>query len=228
MKSDAWIRQLEKVFKEHADPAYAEKQSAYLLNQFPFLGIAKPKRAELQKPLLNSYRQIEREELIETVKELWSKPEREFHYAAIDLLVRHWKRLELADLGLLEDLMRTHAWWDSVDTLSASVLGRFLLENQTILSEMDKWIEDEFLWIRRAAIIFQLKWKKHTQEERLFSYCRQRMHESNFFIRKGIGWALREYSKTAPESVSQFLSQHASELSKLSYKEAGRLLVKDS
>ena len=225
MKPNQWIKQLEKTFNEHADPVYAQKQSAYLLNQFPFFGIPKPKRAKLQKDLLNAYSLIHNSELIETVKGLWKMPQRELHYAGLDLLIRHGKRLEPQDLGFLEEMIRTHAWWDTVDPLASHILGKFLLDHQDLLSEMDRWVCDEFLWVRRAAIIFQLKWKKQTEEERLFSYCQKRMHENNFFIRKGIGWALREYSKTSPQSVSRFLSQHESQLSKLSYKEGGRLLA---
>jgi 3-methyladenine DNA glycosylase AlkD len=226
MKPKAWIAQLEKTFTESADPLYAKRQSAYLVDQFPFFGLPKPKRAQLQKDLFKEYQHLDRATLIETVRELWSKPQRELHYAGLDLLVKHGKRLEHSDLHFLEEIIRTHAWWDTVDPLAAHVLGKFLLSYREQIPEMDRWIADEFLWIRRAAIIFQLKWKKETEEARLFTYCEKRMHETNFFIRKGIGWALREYSKTAPTSVSQFLSNRSLQLSKLSLKEAGRLLPK--
>lgn len=224
MNFTQWTEQLERVFMKEADPISAQKQSAYLLNQFPFFGLPKPKRAELQKELFNQYSHITRPELIETVRSLWNKPQREFHYAALDLLLKHWKKLEASDLCFLEELIRTNAWWDTVDSLAANVIGKLVLHQRSLLPDMDRWIDDEFLWIRRVALIFQLKWKKETEEERLFAYCEKRMHENNFFIRKGIGWALREYSKSAPNSVSQFLSVHASRMSKLSYKEARRLL----
>ncbi|MBS0652575.1 MAG: DNA alkylation repair protein [Verrucomicrobia bacterium] len=219
-----WTEQLEGLFSKQADPASAQKQSAYLLDQFPFFGLPKPKRAELQKELFNQYSHITRPELIEAVRSLWNKPQRELHYAALDLLVKHWKKLEPSDLCFLEELIRTNAWWDTVDSLAANVLGKLVLHQRDLLSEMDRWIDDEFLWVRRTALIFQLKWKKETEEERLFAYCEKRLHENNFFIRKGIGWALREYSKSAPDSVSKFLSLHSSHMSRLSYKEASRLL----
>lgn len=150
------------------------------------------------------------------------------HYVAIDLLASHWKILEESDLEWIEGFIRTHAWWDTVDVLSSNILGKFLLRHRTLCSHMDQWIEDEFLWIRRSALIFQLRWKKETEEERLFSYCKKRMRENNFFIRKGIGWALREYSKYNPQGVVQFLEENASSLSRLSYREASRHLSKNS
>lgn len=219
-----WLGQLESIFTKQADPISAQKQSAYLLNQFPFFGLPKPKRSELQKDLINQCSHISRPELIEAVRVLWNKPQRELHYAALDLLVKHWKKLESSDLSFLEGLIRTNAWWDTVDSIAANVVGKLVLHHRSLLPCIDGWIDDEFLWIRRTALIFQLKWKKETEEQRLFSYCEKRMHESNFFIRKGIGWALREYSKSAPVPVFQFLSEHASRMSKLTYKEASRLL----
>lgn len=219
-----WTEQLESIFTKQADPVSAQKQSAYLLDQFPFFGLPKPKRAELQKELFNQYSHITRSELIEAVRSLWNKPQRELHYAALDLLVKHWKKLEPSDLCFLEELIRTNAWWDTVDSLAANVVGKLVLHQRNLLSDMDRWVDDEFLWIRRTALIFQLKWKKETEEEKLFAYCEKRLHENNFFIRKGIGWALREYSKSAPDPVSKFLSLHSSRMSKLSYKEASRLL----
>ncbi len=224
MNLTQWTARLERLFMTQADPISAQKQSAYLLNQFPFFGLPKPKRAELQKELFNQYSHMTRSELIEAVRSLWNKPQRELHYAALDLLMRHWKKLESSDFCFLEELIRTKAWWDTVDSIAANVIGKLVLHQRSLLSDMDQWIDDEFLWVRRTALIFQLKWKKETEEERLFAYCEKRMHENNFFIRKGIGWALREYSKSAPNSVSEFLLVHASRMSKLSYKEASRLL----
>ncbi len=228
MKPAQLLTELENLFIKHADPSSAERQSAYLVNQFPFFGLPKPKRAMLQKELFNQIRSIKRPELIEIVKGLWEKPQREFHYAAIDLLTRHWKQLTPADLPFLEDIIRTHAWWDTVDALASNVLGKLLMQHPDLISQMDQWIVDEFLWIRRSALIFQLKWKEKTKEECLFDYCQKTMCEKNFFIRKGIGWALREYSKTKPKAVSEFLSEHAPKLSKLTYKEASRHLSQPS
>ena len=228
MKRSEWVQEIEDLFSKHADPVAAKKQSAYLLDQFSFLGLPKPKRASLQKKFFKELCHLKREDLIEIVSLLWEKPHRELHYVAVDLLTSHWKILEESDLGWIEGFIRTHAWWDTVDVLSSNVLGKFLLRHKSLCSHMDHWIEDEFLWIRRSALIFQLRWKKETEEERLFGYCKKRMHENNFFIRKGIGWALREYSKYNPQGVIQFLKENASSLSRLSYREANRHLSKTS
>eukprot|EP00542_Grammatophora_oceanica_P016881 CAMPEP_0194040656 /NCGR_PEP_ID=MMETSP0009_2-20130614/12621_1 /TAXON_ID=210454 /ORGANISM="Grammatophora oceanica, Strain CCMP 410" /LENGTH=115 /DNA_ID=CAMNT_0038683855 /DNA_START=548 /DNA_END=895 /DNA_ORIENTATION=+ len=89
-----------------------------------------------------------------------------------------------------------------------------------------QWIQDDNRWIRRTAILAQLKHKTRTHADVLFDFCEQRMHEKEFFIRKAIGWALREYGKTNPKAVIAFLQKHKKELSPLSYKEGSRILVK--
>jgi 3-methyladenine DNA glycosylase AlkD len=89
---------------------------------------------------------------------------------------------------------------------------------------MDRWIEDPYLWIRRAALLYQLRWKQETDEEKLFSYCQKTLHEKDFFIRKAIGWVLREYSKTNPKAVKKFISSHRNHLSNLSIREGSKYL----
>ncbi|KAL6055369.1 DNA alkylation repair protein [Balamuthia mandrillaris] len=97
---------------------------------------------------------------------------------------------------------------------------------QSLLDVLDRWNHDENLWIRRTSIIYQLKYKHDTDTQRLFRYCKNRMHEEDFFIRKAIGWALREYSKSNPALVHQFIEEHQHELSPLSKKEGGKHLPK--
>jgi 3-methyladenine DNA glycosylase AlkD len=90
---------------------------------------------------------------------------------------------------------------------------------------MDSWIEDEYLWIRRVALIYQLLYKEETDKERLFAYCEKTMHEKDFFIRKALGWSLRQYAKTNPQDVSSFISKHRDKLSPLSFREASKSLI---
>ncbi len=89
---------------------------------------------------------------------------------------------------------------------------------------MDNWITDENMWIRRSALLFQLRWKEKTHKEQLFNYCIKTMHEKEFFIRKAVGWVLREYSKTDPISVRNFIQENRSHLSGLSLREASKYI----
>lgn len=218
------IKQLRAAFEENRHSEIAKKQRAYLKNLFPFLGLKKPLRTSLQITIF-SKNKIERlEELTSIVKKLWSLDKREYHYAAIDLLKKYKKLLSFESFELLEMLIRKNSWWDSVDLLAANILGHLLLKFPSLKNNMDSWITDKDLWIRRSAILFQLKYRQKTDEEKLFSYCEKRMHEKEFFIRKAIGWVLREYSKTDPEKVLKFLRKNKNSLSPLSLREASKYL----
>lgn len=149
-------------------------------------------------------------------------PEREYTYAALDLAVRYRKKIH--HLSFIKTLIETNSWWDSVDILASNVLGYFLDLSPKHLEAMDQWIQDDNFWVRRSALLCQLKWKEKTDQTRLFAYCKECAHESEFFIRKAIGWALREYSKSEPEAVQRFINENCAKLSPLSLREGSRLL----
>jgi 3-methyladenine DNA glycosylase AlkD len=160
------------------------------------------------------------EDVIEAAEKLWRLPEREFQYAALDLLAGNAKRLTPAALSECERLITAKSWWDTVDGLAGSVVGAVVLGFPGCVATMDRWIDHEDLWLRRSAILHQLKWKERTDTERLFRYCLLRAGETDFFIRKAIGWALRQYSWTDPGAVAAFVAAHERELSPLSRREA--------
>jgi len=121
-------------------------------------------------------------------------------------------------------MIRTNSWWDTVDTIAPNLVGHLVKTHHELTKLMDQWIEDPYLWIRRAALLHQLRWKEMTDEETLFRYCQKTMHEKDFFIRKAIGWVLREYSKTNPRSVKKFIAKYQSNLSPLSIREGSKYL----
>jgi 3-methyladenine DNA glycosylase AlkD len=157
---------------------------------------------------------------IATAQRLWALPEREFQYAALDLLARAAPALTADALQAVETLIVTKSWWDTVDALASGVVGRIVLAHPATAATMDRWLDHESMWLRRSAILHQLKWKERTDQERLFRYCLARADENEFFIRKAIGWALRQYSWTNPEAVRAFVAAHDGELSGLSKREA--------
>jgi 3-methyladenine DNA glycosylase AlkD len=203
-----------------ADTARAPAMRAYMRDQFPFLGIATPMRREALKPLLRALKGASADELLDLAGQLWALPEREYQYAAIDLLAMHWKTLVATDLPRLQALVLRKSWWDSVDGL-ASVIGDVLRYEHY---GMDEALKHDSFWMRRIAILHQLGWRGKTDERRLFDYSLSLGHENEFFIQKAIGWALRDYARHAPDNVAHFINENKANLAKLSIREAGKHL----
>ncbi len=216
------VKELEKAFLHHADEAHAQRQTAYMRHLFPFLGLTAPKRTALQKPLYKRYPVQDERRLNQAIRELWNKEAREFQYAALDFSAHSQGLASVQMLEVYQEMIQTKSWWDTVDDIAANLVGSLVSDHPKLLRVMDRWIRDDNLWIRRTALIFQLKWKKKTDTDRLFAYCRQTMDDPDFFIRKAIGWALREYSKTDPAAVKQFIQKNQHQLSPLSIREGSK------
>jgi 3-methyladenine DNA glycosylase AlkD len=155
--------------------------------------------------------------------ELWALPEREYQYVAVDLLRRQNKQLTADDLPALEALVQAKSWWDTVDGLAVTI-GSIVTREPQLLGRMDALIGAPDFWLRRIALLHQLDGKENTDEARLFAYCLRCADEREFFIRKAIGWALRQYARTNPAAVRQFLDTHREKLSGLSFREAAKHL----
>ena len=222
----ALILQIEAALRPLADAQQAVPMRAYMLDQFAFFGIrASPRRQALRGlPRLNTWTAPE---LLVLAEALWDLPEREFHYVAVDLLAKHDRQLDLDSLPRLLQLVQRQSWWDTVDGL-AGVVGDILLRARAgqcdVQCHMDGWLSHSNLWVRRVAMLHQLGWKAQTDEARLLRYALALAPETDFFIRKATGWALRDHARTRPEAVRAFLSQHAQRLSGLTRREAGKHL----
>lgn len=207
-------------FEAARDPHAAVAMAKYMRGLFPFLGIASPRRTALEREAFAGAAKPSAEELLTAARELWDLPEREFQYAACGLLSRHAKLLTPAHLGLVRHFIVTKPWWDTVDTLAAHVVGTMVASHPDLRPHMDQWIADGNLWVVRTALLHQLRFKAATDAERLFRYCALQAGHRDFFIRKAIGWALREYSKTDALAVRSFVAGHDAQLSPLSKREA--------
>jgi 3-methyladenine DNA glycosylase AlkD len=225
LKKPWGLEPIETALRAQADPEQAVPMRAYMLNQFEFLGIRAGPRRDALKGLPKFTGSPE--ELLALVQALWRLPEREFRYAAVDLLAKQHKRLDLAALPRILQWVQTDAWWDTVDGL-AGVVGDVVLKAKSREADaqkvMDAWLVHPNLWVRRVAMLHQLGWREHTDQQRLFRYALTLAGETDFFIRKAIGWALRDHARTQPNAVRQFLSQHAAQLSGLTRREAGKHL----
>ena len=219
-QAQAFVLQVRAAFEAERNPAQAEPMARYMRNLFPFLGLKTPQYLALFQPLLKNARPyIDERFLAAAAKALWKLPEREFHHAANELLDRHEKVLTPASLPMLRGLIETNSWWDTVDTLSTRVVGPLVARHPDLQLEMDAWSRDGNFWVRRCAILHQLNYKQETDTVRLFRYCKKNARDEEFFIRKAIGWALRQYARTDPRAVVEFVKAHP-ELSGLSRREA--------
>ena len=225
MPITAIVQTLQIAFEAQRNPARAADMSAYMRSQFAFVGLPTPLRRELARPLTHA--RHDRATLLSIAHQLYSLPEREYRYAAIDLLARQHRQLMPDDIPTLIALVLQQPWWDTVDSLSG-VIGDILLAQTLRGDRAVPRIEAALLapsfWERRIAMLHQLGWKQHTDPERLWRYALHLAPEGEFFIRKAIGWALRDYARTAPEAVSAFLLAHRAQLSALTVREAGKHL----
>src|SRR5690606_15703316 len=141
--------------------------------------------------------------------DLWKMNEREYQYVALDYIDRNLKKITIDHMELFHMLITSKSWWDTVDMLAQKPVGQ-LAKNypELIEKKIDTWSTEGNIWLRRTAILFQLKYKEETNEELLYTYIRRNADSNEFFIQKAIGWALREYSKTNPSSVQHFIRNH--------------------
>jgi len=203
----------------HRDPERAKWMSAYMRGQFSFLGIQTAARRALQKAALAGLPAPGEADLAAFARALYALPEREYQYVAVDHLVRSVSVCGAGFLPVARELITTKSWWDTVDGLAAQVVGPLVMAYPELTAEMDRWVEDPNLWVARTAILHQLKYRDQTDAARLFRYCELRAGDTDFFIRKAIGWALRAYSKTEPAAVRAFIVASDTKLSGLSKRE---------
>ncbi|MGB0524097.1 MAG: DNA alkylation repair protein [Flammeovirgaceae bacterium] len=221
----AYFQPLQAAFSEHANPAFALQMKQYMKNHFEFWGIKQAPRRTLFKAFLQEHGLPAWEMLTELIQELYVQPEREYHYCAIELMIKFKKKWTADELELIEWMLVNRSWWDSVDYISADVVGPFFQRFPTLMhNTCQAWVKSDNLWLRRTAIIFQRKYKSKTDQELLFQTIEACAHEKEFFIVKGIGWALREHAKRFPEQVLEFV--HAVPLQPLSKREALKHLSK--
>ena len=210
-----------------ADPAKAPAMAAYMKTAQPFYGVPTPIRTVILREVRERFVPVDQESSEHNVLALWKLPYREERYCAIAYARHHPRFITPSALWLYERMIREGAWWDFVDEIAVNlvggVLGNFPAKTRPLV---ERWIEDSDMWIRRTALLAHLKHKKATDAAQLFDHCLRRAHEREFFIRKAIGWALREYSKTEPRAVRAFLATNRQRLSKLSLAEGSKHLAR--
>jgi 3-methyladenine DNA glycosylase AlkD len=206
---------------EMANPDKAVGMQAYMKTDMPFYGVQGPRRRPIARQLFADFPPADRAEYEAVVLGLWALPHREEKYLALEIAGHFRSFVDTASLPLYRRLIVEGAWWDFVDEVATHIVRRVILqEPASAWPEVDTWIGDSDMWLRRSAIICQVGAKEKTDSDRLFAFCEARIEEKEFFIRKAIGWSLREYAKTDPEAVAGFAAEHRDRLSGLSYREA--------
>jgi len=219
---------VEKVGKEllkNADHKRSQPMKKYMRGKFEFFGLSSPLRRSVCKEFLQQ--KLSPQETRKFVALLWAKPQREFQYFAIDYLEKHMDTSAEfeANMECIKSLITSKSWWDTVDALASKIVGGFVRQHRDVgKNVMEEWIDHENMWLRRTALLHQLSYKEETDEEMLFRFCSLRAEEEEFFIRKAIGWALRQYAWTCSSSVKKYLLKHKKKLSNLSFKEAAKHL----
>ena len=204
----AYIAEVKKRFAEAGDPVRAEGQKKYLRNQFDFFGLKAPEWREIGKKMFREKGLFTGTALRNFVRQCFEEKKREMHYFGIEMYERQLQKEGKSSIDFLEELICKNAWWDTVDWL-VKLIGIQLQRFPSLVGEKNRqWIESDNFWLQRTAILFQLKYKDQTDEQLLFKNILRRADSIEFFVQKGAGWALREYSKTNPGRVEVFIRDH--------------------
>ena len=203
-----FVTDIRQAFSKNSDSNNGAAMAAYMKGNFLFVGIKTGLRRDIQKIILLKHKKEIQVEARNVALQLYNLLQREYHYCAIEILIKELhKKFAPEDIDLIEYLLITHSWWDSVDTIAKYLLGGYLKQHpENTATVIEKFSGSENMWLNRSAIIFQLGYKKDTDAKLLFSLCERHSNSKEFFIQKAIGWALREYGKTNPEAVINFVN----------------------
>lgn len=217
--SEIFLRETRLAFENQINPVKAQKMKAYMRNQFEYIGMNSELRKIIQRKIIQKLGVPEVEQLEVVVRELWKLPEREYQYFAIELLKSRIKKVPADIIKLLEDIILTKSWWDTIDFISPSLVGViFKHYPELIIPVTDRWMDSENIWLQRSCILFQLKYKEDMNLELLYKFIDRLKDSKEFFIKKSIGWILRQYSKFNPAEVRRFVE--STDLQALSIREA--------
>ena len=221
----AYLVPLHKLFLANANPDDAAFMKGYMKNHFEFFGIKHPPRRKLCKQFLKENGLPPAPAVDDLVKELFGQPEREFHYFAIELLQaaihpkKGFDRSHDENVDLFEWLVTHKSWWDSVDYIADVLVGAYFQRFPNLVHpNAEKWMASGNMWLQRTTLIFQRKYRRETDFELMKSLILRVAGSKEFFLQKAIGWALREYARTAPKAVVEFVENN--ELAPLSRREA--------
>lgn len=205
-----------------ADNVRALDMSKYMKNKFEFFGVGAPDRNEIWKPYFKEAKKTKKIDW-NFIEICFKHDKRECQYTAAYYLKYMQKFLVEDDILKLKELVLTKSWWDTVDILD-KVIGSIIYNNKNLHPIILEWSKDDNIWLRRVAIDHQLLRKENTDEQLLEKILINNLNHKEFFVNKAIGWALRDYSKTNPQWVRNFIEVHKENMALLSIREASKYL----
>ncbi|MCB0518301.1 MAG: DNA alkylation repair protein [Lewinellaceae bacterium] len=203
-----YLAHIKSVFQAHGDPERAQGQMRYMRHQFEYYGLKAPEWVALSKDIFTEQGIPDGEDLKTLARLCLDDEYREVNYFAIELVQKVQKKQPPEFIDFFEELITTKSWWDTVDWLAKLVGIHFKLYPQLIQPVTERWMASGNIWLQRACIIFQLMYRDKTDFDLMKKYILQVAGSKEFFLQKGSGWALRQYSKTNPEGVMDFIKNN--------------------
>lgn len=218
-QAQQWVDELESSLRQKADTARAAASEAYLRHQFVFWGVSAPDRREIIANLRPAFKKIDPPVASEFVKLCWQLPAREMQHAGMELFVSFATHQQADVINTCGQLISHKSWWDTVDYIAPNIAGKWFQKHpEDISSVTGRWMKSGNLWLQRSCLLFQLKYKDQLDFGLLQSFILQLNTHPDFFIRKAIGWSLRNYARQNPEGVKAFVEKTA--MASLSQREA--------
>ena len=229
MQIRATIADIETQLLELGTAERAAGEKSYLKSDLEFLGATVPQVRMLARRWLRAHPDLHHDQLLRVIRALWRRRVHESRTFGVEVLVDRVEQLTPGDLGHVEWILRRANTWAHVDPVSVQVAGRLVNIDSGLEKDLDRWSRDENFWLRRAALLAHLLDLRHGQGDwqRFNRYASQMLEEREFFIRKAIGWVLREAGKATPSRVVDFLATNMNRISGLSLREAVKHLDRD-
>ncbi|MBU0708834.1 DNA alkylation repair protein [Patescibacteria group bacterium] len=245
MNIEQFISDYRDFLQTNFNPERAEKEKAYLYSDLKHYGLSVGERRKYVKTYEKSIKGLTKREVLGLVKKFWNMPSHEEKSMAFKILKLHVAKLTLGDMSLIEKMMRESKGWAFLDNLIIPIMPEIINNNVEAYRYLKKWIRDKDFWVRRSALLAQLLFFRAGEggdRKLFFDMAKSQFNESwineaykdktdnkraKFFIRKAIGWALREMSAKNPKVVFNFLKANKSKMSGLSFREGSRKLPRD-
>jgi len=240
--SDSFATQLQQYLAANGDPVRAEKEKAYLYSDLKHYGVPFGKQNAFTRSHKKYLKALPKPEALRLVRHLWEQPSFEERIMATSILSLHAESLTPKDLPLIEKMMRESGGWALLDNLIIPIMPHLLSKYPEIYDVLSDWIKDDDYWVRRSALLAQLLFFRRGEGGRpafFFQLAQSQLDEfwindqypdalqrkrARFFIRKAIGWTLREMSAHQPQKVVAFLKANRDQMSGLSFREGSRKL----
>lgn len=219
------LEQLRIEFSKQENDTIAKEQQAYMKSKMPFWGLKTPQRKKIYLAIFRQFPPQNNSDYRDTIKYIFNNAtHRDEWYAGFSYAIRFKKYITEGNVDLYIALVRQTQWWDLVDGIATNLVGPALLDSNKLFNNLNSWIVDKNKWVRRTAILTQLKYKDKLDFKLLSSLIEKTWHEKEFFIRKAIGWALRQHSYTKPNDIIEFITNNKLHLSNLSKTEGLKAL----